>query len=309
MNRPVFSLRAEDVDNFNPLDFYLTTDEANTWLEALADRYPEKSTVSTIGKSYEGNNINAITINPDQTRKVILVANLRAREWIAMSSAIYIIHELLRNSNSYPQANNFQWIIVPVPNPDGYEYTKTNDRSWCKNRVPQSYNDYGVDLDRNFAYKWEDSIRFDSNDPAAETFRGTGALSEPETQGITDLLQYHADAYLYVDIQVFGQRIFIPWGYTEELAPNVNLLQSVAEAGASAIYAQSNQAFQVGTPAELEEIAAGSSMDFCNSIGIKASVTLKVSSDTYDLPPENIIPVGQEAFIAVIAMAEKAGES
>uniref|UniRef100_A0A182W781 Peptidase M14 domain-containing protein n=1 Tax=Anopheles minimus TaxID=112268 RepID=A0A182W781_9DIPT len=299
-------LRAQDVDDFNPLDFFLTFDETSKWLEALVAKYPEKCLIETMGKSYEGRNIITVTINPSQARKVILVANLRAREWAAMSSAIYIIHELVRNSNTYPQAANFRWIIVPIPNPDGYEYTTTKDRNWCKNRVPQSENDYGVDLNRNFGYKWEELIKLEDAYPWEESFRGTDPFSELESQVIGDMLRFHSDAYLYVDMQTFGQLILIPWSYTVEPAPNVNFLQSIGEVGASAIFSQTNQVFEVGASAELDQRVSGSSMDYCYSIGIKACVIMKLSSKSYYIPTENIIPHGKEALIGVIAMAEMA---
>ena len=30
------------------------------------------------------------------------------------------------------------WIIMPLLNPDGYEYSHTHDRMWRKNRTPNS---------------------------------------------------------------------------------------------------------------------------------------------------------------------------
>lgn len=41
--------------------------------------------------------------------------------------------------------------ILPVLNPDGYEYTHTHDRMWRKNRA-QYGECIGVDLNRNFRY-------------------------------------------------------------------------------------------------------------------------------------------------------------
>jgi Zinc carboxypeptidase len=46
----------------------------------------------------------------------------------------------------------------------GYAYTQTEDRFWRKNRRVVNYTCTGIDLNRNYAYVWEDvpdSERFD----------------------------------------------------------------------------------------------------------------------------------------------------
>uniref|UniRef100_A0A182UC92 Peptidase M14 domain-containing protein n=1 Tax=Anopheles melas TaxID=34690 RepID=A0A182UC92_9DIPT len=98
-----------------------------------------------------------------------------------MTSAIYIIHELIRNSNSYPDAAKYQWVVVPITNPDGYEYTRTTDRFWRKNRAPQTVIDFGTDLNRNFDYMWDLLLNEEDDDLQSETYRGPNAFSESET--------------------------------------------------------------------------------------------------------------------------------
>ena len=77
-----------------------------------------------------------------------------AREWITPATALFIIDNIILNN--IPQ--NF--IIVPVINVDGYEYTWSSDRLWRKNRKPYSQSKFaisempdrcnGVDLNRNY---------------------------------------------------------------------------------------------------------------------------------------------------------------
>ena len=44
-----------------------------------------------------------------------------------------------------------QWPIIPLANPDGYEYTRTHDRMWRKNTVNiPGTSCIGVDINRNF---------------------------------------------------------------------------------------------------------------------------------------------------------------
>lgn len=51
--------------------------------------------------------------------------------------------------------NKYQIHILPVANPDGYEYSHTGQRLWRKNRkLNWGATCVGVDLNRNWGYKW-----------------------------------------------------------------------------------------------------------------------------------------------------------
>ena len=70
----------------------------------------------------------------------------------------------------------------------------------------------GVDLNRNFGYHWGGYGA--SNDPCKETFRGSGAFSEPESQAIKNfLLSGEANFQLYLTFHSYGQYLLYPWGY------------------------------------------------------------------------------------------------
>jgi murein tripeptide amidase MpaA len=53
---------------------------------------------------------------------------------------------------------HFQIVIVPVANPDGYEYSMTKDRLWRKTRSKNGTGDNGIcmgaDANRNWGYRW-----------------------------------------------------------------------------------------------------------------------------------------------------------
>ena len=97
------------------------------------------------------------------------------------------------------------WLIMPLLNPDGYEYSRTTDRMWRKNRSkPKDRKDSfytkisssarffslickgsssscrGVDLNRNY-----DTVGFGiggSDDPCSDSYKGETANSEPEVK-------------------------------------------------------------------------------------------------------------------------------
>lgn len=50
-------------------------------------------------------------------------AGIHAREWIAPTTALYAIQKLVENANNSHIFENIDIYVVPVLNPDGYEYT------------------------------------------------------------------------------------------------------------------------------------------------------------------------------------------
>lgn len=86
---------------------------------------------------------------------VIINQNLQfGREWAGIMSVVYLIHELVEHNSDYQDMMTNDWVIVPVANPDGYEFSHTSNRMWRKNRFPSSILCTGVDLNRNFEYMW-----------------------------------------------------------------------------------------------------------------------------------------------------------
>ncbi|EAL39658.3 AGAP008071-PA, partial [Anopheles gambiae str. PEST] len=329
-------------DNFNPLDFFMSYDETNQWLAALEAKYPDKCKVEPIGRSYEGRDINAIYINKQQNKKVfvvanmhalsveklgetwlgrdinmmtinynardtiVLVANLHAREWAAMTTALFIIFELVYNGHHHPELSQFRWMIVPIANPDGYEFTRERDRYWSKNRSPQPDSQtFGVDLNGNFAYKWEENDR--PVEPKDRTYNGPQAGSEPETRAISKLLEsIGPDILMFVDMHTFGNHIFHPWSYTTEPAENVELTKAVAHAGADAIRFKYEEYYTVGTPSQLYRRVYGTPIDYCQSLRIRVCLWLEMTNSGFQFEASRIMRYGEEGWTAIKAMALEA---
>lgn len=62
----------------------------------------------------------------DNKSIIFIEAAIHAREWIAPPVALYIIHQLVENSSYANLYEDVEWVIFPVVNPDGYEYTHTD---------------------------------------------------------------------------------------------------------------------------------------------------------------------------------------
>lgn len=80
----------------------------------------------SIGKSYEKRDIVGVKISSgDQANKpaVFIDAGIHAREWIAPTTALYAIKQLVENATNSYIFKNVDIYIVPCLNPDGYEFT------------------------------------------------------------------------------------------------------------------------------------------------------------------------------------------
>ena len=64
---------------------------------------------------------------------------------------------------------NFEWHILPMMNPDGYIYTRNEDRFWSKNRRSfPNQTCIGVNLNRNFPSHWN----YGPSDPCHPSYKG-----------------------------------------------------------------------------------------------------------------------------------------
>lgn len=84
--------------------------------------------VKTIGQSHEGRDLKVVKLSHKEGNPGIFVdANIHAREWITSATVTWILNELLTSDDPAVRdlAENFDWYIVPVLNPDGFVYTHT----------------------------------------------------------------------------------------------------------------------------------------------------------------------------------------
>lgn len=122
-----------------------------------------------------------------------------AREWISPATVTYIIRELVENRANYESfVSDVDFHIVPVLNVDGYHYSHSKNRMWRKNRriIPGFCN--GVDLNRNFGYKWGQSGAATIN-TCATNYAGKESFSEPESKAIRNYVSKFNVGYFQVN--------------------------------------------------------------------------------------------------------------
>ncbi|MHC4534043.1 MAG: M14 family zinc carboxypeptidase [Planctomycetota bacterium] len=203
---------------------YHSHDEVNTELIALEESGVAKTYI--IGNTHEGRDIWAIRIsdNPSEDEQepgAVFLGCHHAREWISVEVPLYIAQYLANNYNSDAEVkhlvDNCQIWIIPVVNPDGYEFSRSTNRMWRKNRRDNGDGTFGVDLNRNYGYKWGTVDA--SPRTSSIIYRGPSAFSEPETQAVRDLVSAY-DFRILMTYHSFWQTIGYPWGYTREPAPD-----------------------------------------------------------------------------------------
>jgi murein tripeptide amidase MpaA len=203
---------------------------------AVAD-HPDIAMRFSMGTSYEGRQIWGIKISDnvatdENEPEVFINAQIHANERATGEMAIDLIHLLTDNYGSDSRITNIVntreiW-IVPMVNPDGAEYDMSDGvfRHWRKNRMPDpaGSGQIGVDLNRQFGYKW-DCCGGGSDNPAAPKYRGTAPWQAPETvayrnfvlsrviggkQQISEILSLHSH----------GRLVLWPYAYTKKNHPS-----------------------------------------------------------------------------------------
>jgi hypothetical protein len=221
--------------NVPNLGVYHTLDEVKAELDATVAAHPELARLAEIGQSVEGRKIWAIRIGScleDGKKPAFLFTGAHhAREWISIEVPMGLIKRLVEGYASDAAIRKLVdereiW-IVPALNPDGVQHSQTEYTMWRKNRRKNADGSFGVDVNRNYGYKWGQEGA--SDDPGDETFRGTAPFSEPETRAIRDL-SVAKKFVAAISFHSYSELILWPWGYTYEATPDGRVFSQLGTA-------------------------------------------------------------------------------
>jgi hypothetical protein len=301
-----------------------------SFMDRLVELYPQLASVQSIGQTSEGRDMRIlrITSSPakssnrqyNDSKPIFWIdAGIHAREWAAPSTALFLAYGLLSQYGKQASikriVDSFEWHILPVANPDGYEYTFTDDRLWRKTRSRNSYSSCrGVDPNRNFGFHWRETGA--SNNPCSETYAGPKPFSEPETMNMANHLWRNRQRLLaYIALHSYGQYWLTPWGFTSNLPSDYEDLYKVASRAANSIEKVYGTKYKVGSSTRVLYAAAGGSDDWSKGVaGAKYAFTVEVrpgqnAARGFVMSPSQIKACGQETMAGIVQLAADISES
>lgn len=237
---------------------YRTVEETYATAEDIVLNYPNLASWTDVGDSWEktnsfgGYDMNVLRLTnlsiPGPKPTIFITSSIHAREYTTAELMTRFAELLVAE---YGVDADTTWILdhtdvrlMLVANPDGRKQAETGIL-WRKN-TNQNYcgatsNSRSADLNRNFTYEWS-CCNGSSGNQCSNTYRGSFAGSEPETQAvINQLSSIFPDARgpnvndpapldtsgMYLDIHSSGRLLLWPWGFTSNPAPNGTQLQTL----------------------------------------------------------------------------------
>jgi murein tripeptide amidase MpaA len=325
------SAQSQYFAGFN-LEAYHQYNEIQQFVQQLASQNPSKARVINIGTTGQGKSITGLTINdgtPGVKEQVMLECGIHAREWVSPATCLWIANDLL-TGGAIAKFAKYEFTIIPSANPDGYVYTWTTNRIWRKNLSKSrkigaqdpNQGQYppwmgqrpvclGADPNRNFdSYFCRTGA---SPDPCADTYCGDGPFSEPESRALRDIILKLAGPSkdklkAYFAIHAFSQLWMYPYGYTQALPRDAQLLDRLSQLAVTAIRNTYGETFKYGNIARVIYEAAGASVDWAyDKAGVKIAYALELRDRGqygFVLPPQLIKPTAIEAWNGIKAVLQ-----
>ncbi|MBU8976797.1 hypothetical protein JI752_011650 [Lysobacter sp. MMG2] len=253
---------------------YRTVEETYATMDRLATQRPDLARVVDIGPSWlrtrdanTGYRMRALVLGNAATDaqiankpSMLVYGAIHAREYtpaeLLTRFGEWLVDEYGRDPEATWLMDTYRFHLVLQANPDGRERAQSG-ASWRKNVNDRngscSPDDYGVDLNRNFPFRWNGAVDGSSGNPCAGTYRGPQGASEPET---LNLLRYAAgvpdaggvyrgglfpdrrgDAAsspapadyrgLFIDLHSYSKLVLWPWSHTASASANYRELRTL----------------------------------------------------------------------------------
>ncbi|KAG6454735.1 hypothetical protein O3G_MSEX008838 [Manduca sexta] len=285
---------------------YHTLADVYQWLADIALKYPAQIDLTSIGKSAEGRDIFVVGLKTSGAKPVVIVeGGIHGDEWIATEFVTYLIYQLVYNKNSRLQdlVARYHWYLIPIVNPDGFEYSHNVDRLWRKNRRILG-NGHGVDLNRNFDYSFgKHGI---SSDPNDDHYCGPTSFSEPETKALTEFITMKGDNLkFYFSFHAYGQKIIIPFSDRINHVDNYREMENYGKQAILKMYKLYGVKYSVGTTYDTLglRISGNSASWVKKNLKVKYVFTFLLrdnGSYGHALPPEQILPTCEETLEGLV---------
>lgn len=269
-SEPLVVTSQESIPNYA---CYRTVEETYATMDGLVSAHPTLARVVDIGPSWLANRgsggyrMRALQLTNSRTDgalpnkpTMVAFASIHAREYTPAELLTRFGEWLANGYGTDAQAtwllDNFKFDLVLQANPDGRKKAESG-LSWRKNvddlNGTCSATAYGIDLNRNFNFRWNSVAGGSSGDPCNIEYRGPASMSETETR---NLLRYVAGAPdsngvyrngalpdrrnddtvsaapgnyqgLFLDLHSYSQRVLWPWAFSSSVPPNGQALRTL----------------------------------------------------------------------------------
>ena len=308
------------------------------WMRLLQSLFPTHVRMVNLGTSFEGRDIQGLRVGAHPTnaerasgprKTIIITGGSHAREWIGTAAVNYAAYSLItaygKDKSMTKLMEEFDWVFIPVLNPDGYVYTWENDRLWRKNRQNTNLRFCkGLDLDRTFGFQWDGETT--EGNPCSESFAGEHPFQAVESARFANWVKNETtnnDVTIvgYLDLHSYSQQILYPFSYScMETPPTLENLEELALGLAKAVHQVSGELYGVTSACEGSvtpeqqrpknrklwpkiEPSGGTALDWMyHDMQVKYSYQIKLRDNGnygFLLPSKHIVPTGKEVFSAV----------
>lgn len=199
--------------------------------------------------------------------------------------------------------------IIPLLNPDGYEYSRTSgNEMWLKNRLNTSGSDcWGVNLDRNFDFQW--GVSGSAVEPCSEVYNGGSPMSELESQALDRALGQCLEINMVMSLSssksVGGEAILFPWSYTADEEPhNLTSIRNYAEVFRNASFHAHGTNYSVAAASSAPAPHSGTLTDWAMAVHEAAmAFVVRLRGDgSYSHDPDDILATSEEFWAGLYAM-------
>ncbi|XP_072935948.1 zinc carboxypeptidase A 1-like [Epargyreus clarus] len=229
---------------------------------------------------------------------IFIVAGEEGRDWLSSALVLNYINKILESATS-PESllNYYEFYFIPIINPDGFVYSKQEDRFWAKNRkvfqpsrlCSENNAAVGVNIDRNWFFQSGHSINAICN----SIYIGNRPLSEEETRALSYILNKIAiNLMAFVNLRGFGNLIALPYADRSEISSNHYVVLEIMKHVSSIINKQYNTSYPVGTTENYFYNFSGNMADWVKrNLNIPIVLTLYMNNGKFLPQEDQILPL------------------
>jgi len=296
-----------------PFDKFNSFDAIINWLKAVEGKYDFVKTFK-VGTTTEKRDFFGVKISKaskdDKPKPAFWIdGGIHAREWMSPAVVVYVINELTSKYGSDQEitelVDGIDFLIVPSINPDGYEYSRSDDRLWRKTRSINDNADCpGADENRNYDWHWDSEGGADT-EPCSDIYKGKSVFSEPEAKAVGDAIYANNQTLkALITTHTFGNLWLIPFGDGSH-PDDYQELEDAAKEAAKATVDAGGPEFTVGNSAEVLYQTTGTTEDFAKGpAGVKYSYTVEIGESFTD-PDTEIIKKASTTFAGFKVIAKR----